>query len=144
MTALLENTVKRRLELLCGGLIEIRLRHGERHRVIRGPGELPTRQHVVEHDVVVLHLEEDRVTVQIVERARIILRTQMELLGDAYRDLLPAEQLLLDRLLQCVDAPLIDEMRAQDMDTDQLPVTRDRHPRHIRIRHQRLDLLRQV
>ena len=144
MTALLENTVKRRLELLRSGLIEIRLRHGQRHRVIRSPGELPTRQHVVEHDVVVLHLEEDRITVQIVERTRIILRTQVELLGDAYRDLLPTEQLLLDRLLKRVDAPLIDEMRAQDMDTDQLPVTRDRHPRHIRIRYQRLDLLRQV
>ena len=68
----------------------------------------------------------------------------MELLRDADRNLLPPEQLLLDRLLERVDAPLIDEMRAQDMDTDQLPITRDRHPRHIRIRHQRLDLLRQV
>ena len=144
MTALLENTVKRRLELLRGGLIEIRLRHGQRHRIIRRPGELSPGQHVVKHDVVVLHLEEDRVTVQIIERARIILRTQMKLLRNPDRDLLPPEQLLLDCLLERIDASLINEMRAQDMDADQLPVTRDRHARDVRIRHQCLDLLRQI
>ena len=111
MTALLEDTVKRRLELLRGGFIEIRLRHGERQRVVRSPAELSTGQHVVEHDVVVLHLEEDRVTVQIVERARIILRAQMELLGDPDRDLLPPEQLLLDRLLERVDRSFVDKVR---------------------------------